>query len=145
MRRRYRSRKFQSARPHRTPLWWQQDLAAAIEALDDERASLDLDLLCQIVEGVSHFVVLAERIRVPVVSDFRAADVARGVYLQGKVEAAQARLETLQRAVSDSVAAHEQAEKDLAAAEDAARALRAVLAGRVRARPASPVTSRMPE
>lgn len=32
-------------------------------ALDDERADVGLDVLCQVVEGVSHFVVLAERIR----------------------------------------------------------------------------------
>ena len=51
-------------------------------------------------------------------ADAVAAEVAE---ITAEVEAAQARLETLQRAVSDSVAAHEQATKDLADAEEAVR------------------------
>jgi len=47
-----------------------------------------------------------------------AAEVAE---ITAEVEAAQARLETLQRAVSESVTAHEQAVKDLADAEAAVR------------------------
>jgi peptidoglycan DL-endopeptidase CwlO len=47
-----------------------------------------------------------------------AAEVAE---ITAEVEAAQARLETLQRAVSESVAAHEQAEEDLSDAEAAVR------------------------
>jgi hypothetical protein len=51
-----------------------------------------------------------------------AAEVAAEVAeITAELESAQARLATLQRAVSESVAAHEQAQKDLAAAEEAAR------------------------